>query len=181
MQRMTDCSFKLLPFLCVLCQPQGCAKNGRQNSQGISTSSNLASFRIRAEREVFEIICCDKSTSVLFVHILLHRPCALFLGRGQVCPCALSWLLNAGPGAPWWEKGAKHRAGGAGKERWGEGTTLRTPAKSRRLQGADLHPRCEFLWDCYNPASSESCWYGWNLHPKGVLLGEREGRWAVGF
>lgn len=133
---MTDCILKFLHFLCVLCQPQGCAENGRPNSQGISTSSNLASFRIRAEQEVFEIIRCDKGTSLLFVHILLSRLCAFLLGRVQDCPCALSWLLNAGPGAPCWEKGAKDRAGGAGRERDGaslEGATPRTLAKSRRL------------------------------------------------
>lgn len=118
MRGMTDCILKFLCFLHMLCQPQGCAEDGRPNSQEISTSSNSASFRIKAEQEVFEIICCDKGTS-LFVHILLCRRCALLLERVQDCLCALSWLLNAGPGPPRWEKVQRSGPEGQGEKETG--------------------------------------------------------------
>lgn len=144
MRGMTDCILKFLHFLCMLCQPQGCAEDGRPNSQGFSTSSNLASFQIRAEQEVFEIIHCDKGTS-LFVHILLCRHCGLLLGRVQDRSCALSWLPVQG-------HLAGRRVQRPGLEGQGEkemepgGCNTEDSCKEQEaclVQGADVHPRCD--------------------------------------
>jgi len=97
---------------------------------------------------------------------LLCRCCALLLEKVQDYLCDFSWLLNTGPWAPCWKKGAKDRAGGAGRERDGaslEGAALKTLAKSRSLAWIKEQmyiPGAVFPKDCYNPASTGSCWYG---------------------
>lgn len=77
------------------CADLGLSRAWEPKLKGDFSISSLASFPVRAEQEAFEIICCDRGTSLLFVPILLR----CFAGNGAGFPGCL--LLDAGPGDAW--------------------------------------------------------------------------------